>query len=146
MSECIFCKILSGEESASIVYEDSDFVAFMDVHPLSNGHCLIIPKAHHARLDELKSRQRAKLFNIGHKIIEAQKKAGLGIHGTNLLVNDGKAANQKVPHLHLHLIPRQSGDLLRSLPKLLLHLSGLFGFKTARKDLDQLAKDISQYL
>jgi len=146
MSHCIFCKIISGEEYASKVYEDDDLVVFMDAYPLTQGHCLIIPKSHHIRLDELKSRQRAKLFSTAHRIIEAQKKAGLGVQGTNLLINDGKAANQTVPHLHLHLIPRESGDLIKSIPKLLLHISGLFGLKTARKTLDQIAEKIAQHL
>jgi len=146
MSNCIFCKIISGEEYASKVYEDDHFVALMDAYPLTHGHCLIIPKSHHIRLDELKSRQRAKLFSIAHKVIEAQKKAVLGDQGTNLLINDGKAANQTVPHLHLHLIPRESGDLLKSIPKIFLHISGLFGIKTARKTLDQIAKEITQHI
>jgi len=146
MSHCIFCKIISGEEYASKVYEDDDLVVFMDAYPLTQGHCLIIPKSHHIRLDELKSRQRAKLFSTAHRIIEAQKKAGLGVQGTNLLINDGKAANQTVPHLHLHLIPRESGDLIKSIPKLLLHISGLFGLKTARKTLDKIAEKIAQHL
>ena len=145
MSHCIFCQIIAKNETASIVYEDDNFLALMDAYPLTKGHCLVIPKRHHERLDELTAKSRAQLFNIGNKIVEAQKKAGLGIQGTNLLVNDGKAANQTVPHLHLHLIPRESGDLLRAIPKLFLHISGLFGLKTARQKLDEQANEISSY-
>ncbi|KZY64145.1 hypothetical protein A3766_10070 [Oleiphilus sp. HI0132] len=145
MKDCIFCKIISGNEEASIVYEDEHFLALMDAYPLTKGHCLIIPKRHYERLDELNAKTRAQLFNIGNKIVEAQKKAGLGIHGTNLLVNDGKAANQTVPHLHLHLIPRESGDWLRAIPKVFLHISGLFGFKTPRTILDEHALQIKQF-
>jgi histidine triad (HIT) family protein len=145
MSHCIFCQIASKEEAASIVYEDEFFIALMDVYPLTNGHCLVIPKKHHVRLEELTAKHRAKLFNIGHKIIEAQKKSGLGINGTNLLINDGKAANQTVPHLHLHLIPRERGDLIRSIPKILLHISGIFGLKTSRKKLDNKAAIIKEH-
>ncbi len=140
---CIFCKIAASLEQASIVYEDDDFIAFMDAYPLTTGHCLIIPKKHVKRLEALNASARAKLFNLGHKIIEAQKKAGFGIQGTNLLINDGKAANQTVPHLHLHLIPRESGDLIKSLPKLFLHITGLFGLKTSRKLLDEQAQQIA---
>ena len=140
---CIFCQIASKREQASVVYEDDGFIAFMDAYPLTNGHCLVIPKNHLIRLDSLNSKDRAKLFNIGHKIIEAQKSVGLGVNGTNLLINDGKAANQTVPHLHLHLIPRENGDLIKSLPKLFLHITGLFGLKTSRKKLDSQAKLIS---
>lgn len=143
---CIFCQIAASHEPASIVYEDDKFIAFMDAYPLTSGHCLVIPKQHVVRLEALNAKARAKLFNIGHKIIEAQKKAGMGTQGTNLLINDGKAANQTVPHLHLHLIPREKGDLLKSLPKLFLHITGLFGLKASRKTLDEQAKLISSYL
>ena len=146
MTDCIFCKIIAGDAPASIVYEDDDFIAFMDAYPLTEGHCLVIPKSHIVRLDELKAKQRAKLFNIGHKIVEAQKKVGLGIQGTNFLVNDGKAANQTVPHLHLHLIPRSSGDWLKSIPKVILHITGLFGFKTAANTLNDQAKRIAEQM
>lgn len=146
MSDCIFCKIASADEPASIVYEDSNFVALMDAYPLSDGHCLVIPKLHVTRLDEMRAKERAMLFNIGHKVIEAQKRMGYGVQGTNIVINDGKAANQTIPHLHLHLIPRQSGDLIRSIPKLILHITGIFGLKTARRKLDQQASDIASQL
>jgi len=143
---CIFCQISDQLVPASIVYEDDDFLAFMDAYPLTSGHCLVIPKQHLIRLEALNAKDRAKLFNIGHKIIEAQKKAGFGIQGTNLLINDGKAANQTVPHLHLHLIPREKGDLIKSLPKLFLHITGLFGLQTSRLKLDNQAELISKQL
>lgn len=146
MSQCIFCKIAAEQEEASILYQDESYLVLMDAYPLTNGHCLVIPKKHYVRLDELKAKERAKLFSLGNKVIAAQKKAGLGIHGTNLLINDGKAANQTVPHLHLHLIPRASGDLIKSLPKIILHISGLFDFKSSRKKLNQQADEISAYL
>tara|TARA_R110002167_G_scaffold162994_18_gene359696 strand:- start:878 stop:1330 length:453 start_codon:yes stop_codon:yes gene_type:complete len=143
---CIFCQIAEKKETSSIVYEDDEFLAFMDAYPLTSGHCLVIPKRHLVRLESLNAKSRAKLFNIGHKIIEAQKKAGFGVQGTNLLINDGKAANQTVPHLHLHLIPRENGDLLKSLPKLFLHITGLFGLQTSRLKLNTQAEQISSHL
>ena len=146
MTDCIFCQIVAGYEDASTVYEDDEFLVLMDAYPLSKGHALVIPKRHHERLEALSAKSRAKLFNIGHQVIEAQKQAGLGVQGTNLLVNDGKAANQTIPHLHLHLIPREPGDLLRAIPKLFLHISGLFGIKTSRSTLDQQALEIKQFL
>ncbi len=146
MSHCIFCQIAEGKEPASIVFEDEDFIAFMDAYPLTKGHCLVIPKAHVMRLHELKAKDRAKLFNIGHRIVEAQKKSGWGTNGTNLLLNDGQDANQTVPHLHLHLIPRSSGDLFRAIPKLMLHITGIFGLKTSRKTLDSQARCIVENL
>lgn len=146
MSDCIFCQIIAGNERASVVYEDDSFIAFMDAYPLTKGHCLVIPKRHYERLEELDSQTQAQLFNIGNRIVEAQKQVGLGINGTNLLINDGRAANQTIPHLHLHLIPRESGDLLRTIPKLALQLSGLFGIQAPRASLDELALQIKQHM
>lgn len=146
MSQCIFCRIIQGEEPASTIYEDDRFLVIMDAYPLTEGHVLVIPKAHCERINQLKASERNKLFALGHKIVNAQKEIGLGIKGTNILLNDGKAANQTVPHVHLHLIPRNSGDLIRSLPKLLLHITGLFGLKTSRKKLNLLAKAIAAKL
>jgi len=142
MTACIFCQIADGIEPASVVYEDAEFIAFMDAYPLTKGHCLVLPKKHVVRLHELTAKERSRLFSIGHKLIEAQKKAGWGINGTNLLLNDGQDANQTVPHLHLHLIPRSSGDWFRALPKLALHVSGIFGLKASRKTLDAQAAEI----
>ena len=118
----------------------------MDAYPLTEGHCLVVPKSHVIRLDDLKANQRAKLFDIGHKIVEAQKQIGLGVQGTNILVNDGKAANQTIPHLHLHLIPRSSGDWFKSIPKVILHITGLFGLKTAAKKLNEQASNIAEHI
>lgn len=146
MKNCIFCKIERGELEASIVYEDDKFIAIMDAYPLSKGHCLVIPRAHVTRLDELNNTARKALFDIGHNIVEAQKKCGLGVSGTNILLNDGKAANQTVPHLHLHLIPREKGDLFKAIPRLFLHITGIFGFQAKRKTLDELAEQLSAAL
>lgn len=146
MRECIFCEIIAGEEQSSVIYEDEQFIAIMDAYPLTEGHALVIPKKHHVRIEELSAKDRAKLFSIGHKIVEAQKQIGLGISGTNILLNDGKAANQTVPHIHLHLIPRSKGDLIKSIPKLFLHITGIFGIKTGRKKLDLMAAAIAAKL
>ncbi|TNC80732.1 MAG: HIT family protein [Oleiphilus sp.] len=146
MSKCIFCRIIDLREPASIVYQDDEFIVIMDAYPLAEGHCMVIPKQHVQRLNQLDCDARARLYEISHHVMEAQKASGFGVHGTNLLINDGKAANQSVPHVHLHLIPRKQGDLWYSLPKLALHISGLFGLKTKRASLNRMATEISSHL
>lgn len=146
MSQCIFCQIINGQEAASTIYEDEQFIAIMDAYPLADGHVLVIPKKHCERVEALKAVERNKLFSIGHNIVQAQKASGLGIEGTNFLLNDGKAANQTVPHIHLHLIPRSKGDWLKSIPKLFLHITGVFGLRTSRKKLDLQAASIAAKL
>lgn len=137
--ECLFCKINQGTESSVSVYEDNICKAFMDIFPLGEGHILIIPKGHAIRLEELEQSVQGHLFRIANHLIEAQREAGFGNEGTNLLINDGKAANQTIPHAHIHLIPRKSGDLFHSVWRVALHISGFFGFRTNSAKLEEQA-------
>ena len=146
MSNCLFCSITQKKEASSIVYEDDLCMAIMDVFPLGTGHVLVIPKKHGVLISDLEKSTQAHLFTIGSQIVEAQRKAGFGVKGTNFLLNDGKAANQTVPHIHLHLIPRKKGDFVTAIPKLALHVTGLFGRRTKRETLNQQAKVIKQHL
>jgi histidine triad (HIT) family protein len=144
MSEhCIFCRISSGKEVASFVYDDSEFMVIMDAYPLSEGHILIIPRQHNVRLIEYDKALQTRLFALGEKAIHALNANGFGLRGCNILLNDGKAANQTVPHLHLHVIPRTRNDFWKILPKLFFHITGFFGLKPNRVKLDSLAKSIS---
>lgn len=145
MKPCIFCKISAGEEVGSIVHRDEKFVVLMDAYPLSEGHCLIIPHQHVQRLHELTGEEQQQLFALGQRCMSALRAAGFGRDGMNVLLNDGKAANQTVPHLHLHIIPRRKGDLIASLPKLFLHVTGVFGLKTRRSKLDAVAARLATY-
>ena len=145
MKPCIFCSIAAKEAEASLVFEDDSFLILMDAYPLTEGHVLVIPKRHVQRLHELNAVEQQQLFDLAHQVIEAQKKCGWGTDGTNLLLNDGKAANQTVPHLHLHLIPRKKNDLFSALPKLALHISGLFGFGIDRVKLNNQAEALAEY-
>lgn len=108
---CLFCAIVRGELPASRVWEDDVCVAFMDLYPLHEGHVLVIPKAHAALLNQLPDTTRDHLFRVACRVIAAQKALGLHADGANLMVNDGKPANQHVPHVHVHLVPRDGGDL-----------------------------------
>lgn len=146
MSSCLFCSITQKKEASSIVYEDDLCMAIMDVFPLGKGHVLVLPKKHGVLISELDKSTQSHLFSVGSQIVEAQRKAGFGIEGTNFLLNDGKAANQTMPHIHLHLIPRKRGDFLKAIPKLALHVTGLFGIRTKRETLNQQADLIKQHL
>ncbi|WP_040805108.1 HIT family protein [Nocardia concava] len=113
MSGCIFCRIVAGDAPATKIYEDDTLLAFLDVRPITRGHTLVIPKRHATDLDELDPAVGALLFSFGHRLAKSMRRAGLGAHGANLLINDGKAAFQTVHHVHLHVIPRHNGDFLR---------------------------------
>ncbi len=107
--DCIFCKIVSGEIPSVKVYEDDSAIAFMDINPLNDGHVLIIPKAHAATINEITQSDFVAVMSATHKLAAAVQKA-LNPEGINLMQLNGRAANQVVPHLHVHIVPRWSGD------------------------------------
>jgi histidine triad (HIT) family protein len=106
---CIFCKIAAGDIPCSKVYEDESVIAFLDVNPLSEGHTLVIPKAHFDKLDQCPSEVLASIADCTGKVASAVV-SGLGCDGYNVLCNNGAAAGQEVDHVHFHVIPRNSGD------------------------------------
>ena len=107
--DCIFCKIVSGEIPSVKLYEDDRVLAFMDINPLNDGHLLIIPKTHAATILEIAEADFLAVMTATHKLAAATQKA-LHPDGINLLQLNGKAANQVVPHLHVHIVPRWSED------------------------------------
>ena len=107
--DCIFCKIVSNEIPSIKAYEDDRVLAFMDINPLNEGHLLIVPKAHAATIHEIAEADFLAVMSVTHKLAAAVKKV-LNPEGINLLQLNGKAANQVVPHLHVHIVPRWSGD------------------------------------
>ena len=141
--QCVFCEIAKHALDSSIVYEDDDFLIVMDLYPLSDGHLLVIPKQHQQYLHDLTETEQARIFELGNAALLALRASGYGLGGCNLLLNDGKDANQTVPHVHLHVIPRKRHDILRSLPKLILHITGVFGIQKKRAILDEQAKTIA---
>lgn len=143
---CIFCDICEERLSASIVYRDQRWLVFMDIHPIRQGHALIVPRAHIAHLNQLDDEARSGLMRLAARVMDAQEKAGFSAKGGNLLLNDGVAANQHVPHLHLHCIPRKRGDQLAFGTRLLSRTFGLFGRKADRHELDSMAAVLAKHL
>ncbi len=108
-TECVFCKIRDGQIPSFKLYEDSKSLAFMDINPLNEGHCLVVTKVHvetiwDVPVEDLHAAM-ATAKRLAHAIRVALKPDGL-----NLLQANGRAAFQSVPHFHLHLIPRWAGD------------------------------------
>lgn len=103
MSECIFCKIASGEIESDIVYEDDRAIAFNDINPEAPTHILIIPKKH---VGTLKDAETVDESLIGHLLLVAKDIAARrGIEsGYRLILNTGRGAGQTVDHLHFHLL------------------------------------------
>ncbi|MGC0362386.1 histidine triad (HIT) family protein [Rhodococcus sp. 27YEA15] len=107
---CIFCAVIAGEADASIVYDDANVVAFMDIRPFTPGHLLVVPKRHGAGLAQLDPADGAHVFAVAQKIATALRTGPLPVDGVNLHLSDGAAAGQEVFHVHLHVIPRNRGD------------------------------------
>ena len=109
MPDCVFCMIRDGKIPSAKVYDDQRTLAFMDINPLSRGHCLVATKAHAATLYEAEPEDLKAAIVTAKKVAGAIRKA-LNPDGLNLLQANGGAAFQSVPHFHLHLIPRWTND------------------------------------
>ena len=146
MRECIFCKIIAGTAPCSEVYADEDILAFMDIHPFRPGHVLVIPREHHQYIGELPPGRAEQIMAVGTRVAAALRESGLPCRGMHMLLNDGPAANQTVPHVHLHVIPRAGGDIAKLVLQLAKHpVVGLFRPR-AREVLDEHARLIRAQL
>lgn len=106
---CIFCRIVRGEIPAEIVHTDEGAIAFLDVQPLADGHVLVVPRAHAARVEELAPTDAAAVFRAAAGLAGPVRRA-VGAEGLTIGVNDGEITGQTVPHVHLHIVPRRRGD------------------------------------
>jgi histidine triad (HIT) family protein len=105
MAETIFSKIIRGEIPCHKLYEDDHVLAFLDVGPVSEGHCLVIPKEAEATLDALSDESAAAIGRVLPRLCRAVKKA-TGCADYNVLQNNGPVAHQAVFHVHFHIIPK----------------------------------------
>jgi histidine triad (HIT) family protein len=110
MSACPFCQIVSGSVPASIVFQDSETMAFLDHRPLFPGHCLLIPRQHLETLEDLPAELLTRLAANARLLAMAIEK-GLGAQGAFVAINN--RVSQSVPHLHVHVVPRTKGDGLK---------------------------------
>jgi histidine triad (HIT) family protein len=110
MENCIFCKIVKKEIPASIIYEDQNFLAFLDIQPVSDGHILIVLKKHIVWMQDADDETISEIFILAKKLMLAIKK---GIKCDYVQVS---VVGKDVPHFHIHLIPRYFGDGLHQFP------------------------------
>ncbi len=102
---CIFCDILDGKRVGHILYEDDSHIAFLDKYPIDVGHSLIIPRKHHETITEMDPKDVGNIFAIVPKIAKAIL-AATGADAFSIGQNNGRAAKQIIPHVHIHIIPR----------------------------------------
>ena len=109
MTDCVFCKIRDGQIPSVRVHEDERTLCFMDINPLNRGHCLVVTKRHAATIWDSDEADLAAAMATARRVALALR-AALGFEGLNVLQANGAPAFQSVPHFHLHLIPRWTGD------------------------------------
>ena len=107
---CLFCRIVGGEIPASFVHRGATATAFLDIRPVTPGHLLVVPNRHHARLADTPVETWAHVMRIARRLAGALRASELPVDGINIWVADGEVAGQEVGHLHVHVIPRTTGD------------------------------------
>ena len=122
---CLFCRIVSGELPATIVYEDDHSVAFLDHRPLFHGHTLLVPREHVETLGELSTKIIAPYFEAA-QLLSRVVESAMEAEGTFVAMNN--RVSQSVPHLHVHVVPRRKKDGLK----------GFFWPRTKYKDDEEI--------
>lgn len=103
--DCIFCDIISGKIPGNFIYEDEQYVGILDKYPIDVGHSLVIPRNHHEKITDMDSELVGELFSKVPKIANAILKA-ISADAFSVGQNNGRAAKQIIPHVHVHIIPR----------------------------------------
>ncbi len=103
--DCLFCDILNGKRDGQFLYEDDSHVAILDKYPIDVGHSLIIPRKHHEKITDMDVEDVGTIFSLVPKIAKAILDA-TGADAFSVGQNNGKAAKQIIPHVHIHIIPR----------------------------------------
>lgn len=109
MKACIFCQIAEKKIKAQVINESKNFLVFLDIHPHSPGHSLVIPKLHFSNFQELPDEYSQEFIKITKETMLKLKQA-LGTDNFTLGINEGPLAGQAVLHLHLHIMPRFKND------------------------------------
>ena len=135
-TDCVFCKLISDELEVSVIYQDDLCLALMDIQPVNPGHVLVVPRRHATQLADLDAEEGAQMFRVAQRVAAALRKCGVRCEGVNFFLADGEAAGQEVFHVHLHVLPRYSGDGFG------LKLPPDYHDKPAREELNQIAQRI----
>ena len=130
---CIFCRIVEGKEKASFVAQGSDAVAFLDLHPINEGHTLIVPRKHATSIGDVDEIAAVAMWSLARRVAAGLRASGLRCEAINLFLADGAAAGQEVFHSHVHVIPRWQGDGFG------IKFPPHYGAAAERKTLDDIA-------
>jgi histidine triad (HIT) family protein len=109
MSDCIFCKIVRGQEKSWKVYENENVYAFLDIYPVNEYHTLVIPKNHYESIFDIPEEELQEVIAVVKKIVTLFDRK-LGIKNVQIINSSGSEAQQHVFHIHFHIVPRKKGD------------------------------------
>jgi histidine triad (HIT) family protein len=110
MEDCLFCKIVKGENPSFKVFDNEKVFAFLDIFPSTKGHALVIPKKHAENIFDIDEEDLKEIILAGQKIAKKMRQ-NLGAIGVKLVNSSGKEAGQVIPHFHLHVLPTyEMGD------------------------------------
>jgi histidine triad (HIT) family protein len=112
-SGCLFCSIVAGTTPAEIVYSDDAAVGFMDIHPMTDGHALVVPRRHSQDLFDIPPDDLAGTYLAAREVAKLLGETFEPM-GFNLIQNNGAAAHQTQFHFHIHVVPRYGHDWLRA--------------------------------
>ena len=107
--KCIFCKIADGKIKARIISQNNKAIAFLDAMPLSIGHTLVIPKSHYQKVQEMNREYSSAVFDLLWQVSSAVENAAC-VNSSTIAIHNGREAGQEVPHVHVHIIPRNIYD------------------------------------
>jgi histidine triad (HIT) family protein len=123
MTDCIFCKIISGKIPTELLYENEHTIAVLDIHPIHFGHALILPKQHCKDFLDLPEETYHSILQATNIVTQALVRS-LKLEGFNIFSNNGRIAGQSVFHFHFHVTPRYHDDNIRFVLKLKQYSDG----------------------
>lgn len=136
VDSCIFCKIVRKEAPASVIYEDDDVMAMLDIYPVQRGHSLVIPKEHFVDIWDIRPEVLTKVVSVTKRLSQRMKGV-MDTEGVNTFSASGKPAGQDIYHFHMHVIPLGRGERTK-FAKWWLSSVG----KAERSELDRLAEEL----
>jgi histidine triad (HIT) family protein len=137
---CIFCKIIAGEISARVIIQNEKAMALLDAFPLAAGHTLVIPKSHYAKVQQMSEQDAVAVFDMVWKLAGAVETASQ-VNASTIAIHNGSDAGQEVPHVHVHIVPRKSGDGAGA-----IHSMFKIKPKLSPQDMDSLSNRIADNL
>ena len=145
-ADCLFCQIEQGKQQALVIYADEHCLAILDVFPLKPAHVLLLSRFHCERFEQLPPQVAQHLAKVTQELAQALTESGFATEGYNLVVNNGKVANQHIAHVHLHLIPRQKGDKLYLAWRYLTRFADRLFWAKRQRQLNEVAQVLREAL